>query len=225
MYVSPHFQNFRTFELQLVKVTSITPALTVANIYRPPQTSLSQFHTELADALSAIVSATDRLVVCGDFNCPGDGPTSIDPDVSAVFDSLNLVQHVHAPTRLDNLLDLVVTDQQLVVKQVQVDDAGLVSDHRLVCVMVSARLLFRRPVRSTSRRLCDFDTIRFENALHSSELFVAPATTVDGFADQLERVVVAELDRLAPLRTRSRRPPKPITRWLSKEAMNAKRYR
>jgi len=37
--------------------------------------------------------------------------------------------------------------------------------------------------------------------------------------------LVAALNRVAPLRTRSRRPPKPITRWVSTDATEAKRLR
>ena len=56
-------------------------------------------------------------------------------------------------------------------------------------------------------------------------MFNCLAATVDGFADQIESVVTAALDDLAPLRRRRRRQPKRITRWLSHDAVEAKRRR
>ena len=76
-----------------------------------------------------------------------------------------------------------------------------------------------------SRGLSGINTVKFESDLRRSVLFGKPSATADGFADQLETVVVAALNRVAPLRTRLRRPPKPITRWLSADAVEAKRLR
>jgi len=71
----------------------------------------------------------------------------------------------------------------------------------------------------------NIDTAEFERSVHSSPLFTSPDPTVDGYADQMERIVVAEPDRVAPLRHCRRRPSKPITRWLSQDAVNAKHGR
>ena len=123
----------------VVKITSTTPSMTVANIYRPPQSSLVNFYEELADLLAVIASHTDRLLVVGDFNCPGDGPASIGVELSSVFESLSLLQHVCEPTRLGSLLDLVIIDHELTISKLSVNDAGLVSDHRLVTATVCVR--------------------------------------------------------------------------------------
>ena len=69
-----------TFELQLLRVTSVRPLLSIVNIYRPPSTSLSAFYDELSDTLLAISAATtDRLLLCGDLNCPGTDAVSVSP--------------------------------------------------------------------------------------------------------------------------------------------------
>jgi hypothetical protein len=93
--LSPH----PSFELQLMKITSTSPSLTVATVYRPPRTSLVSFYIELADLLTIIVSQTDRLLVLGDFSCPGDGPTTIVTELSETLESLGLLQHTRQPTR------------------------------------------------------------------------------------------------------------------------------
>ncbi len=66
---------------------------------------------------------------------------------------------------------------------------------------------------------------KFERTLHESPLFTAPALTVDEYADQIETTVVEALNKFAPLRQRRRRPAKPNSRWLSQDAMDAKRQR
>ena len=94
------------------------------------------------------------------------------------------------------------------------DDAGQISDHRLV----TARLVVHNPkppVAVKWRRLRDVDLTSFEASLRRSELFTNPADGTDEFADQLVRVVTDELDKVAPVRSGSRRPPKTITKWLS----------
>ena len=217
-----------TFELQLLRVTSTRPPLTIVNIYRPPATSLSTFSDELADTLSAVSAATtDRLLLCGDLNSPGVDAVSINSVVDDVFGAFNLQQHVREPTRLnpDHLLDVIVTDSELDVCNVRVDSAGDISDHRLVVVSLSVARATQQPIPSTYRRLKNFDVDEFEDRLRASDLFVAPATTADGFARQLQRTVVTVLDELAPVRSCRRRPSKPVTKWLSSDAIEAKRLR
>jgi len=138
---------------------------------------------------------------------------------------MDMTQHVQSATRAQNLLRLLVTDPSLSVTGVRVDDAGLVSDHRLVAANISVHRRAVRAVPKSFRPIRKIDTDEFEQSLWNSELFSSPASTVDGFAKQLERVVIAELDRVAPLKHCRRRPSKPITRWLSQDAINAKRER
>jgi len=49
-------------------------------------------------------------------------------------------------------------------------------------------------------------------------------TTVDRFADQIE-AEIAVLDRFAPLHRSRRWPSKPVTRWLSTDAIDSSRQR
>jgi len=191
-----------TFELQLVKITATSPVVTLVNIYRPPQTSISDFVDELSDVLTTIMSASDHLLVCGDFNCSGPTSGTINRALAEVFDSLDMIQHIQLPTRGDNILDLIAADSSLSVADIRIDDAGLVSDNRLVVATVSAHRRTPRAVPKSFRSIRNIDTAEFERSIRSSPLFTSPDPTVDGYADQLERIVVAELDRVAPLRHR-----------------------
>ena len=62
----------KTFELQLAGLQVGNIAVKVANIYRPPRLSKTDFLDEFADLLASLCSGTGgRLLICGDFNMPG----------------------------------------------------------------------------------------------------------------------------------------------------------
>ena len=109
----------------------------------------------------------------------------------------------------------------------RVIDSGLASDHQLILasVDITSSSSSRRPVRFTYRQIKNIDPADFESRLRQSSLFSSPAKDADSFADQIESVITATLDEVAPLKTRSRRPPKAVTRWLSEDAIAAKRHR
>ena len=82
-----------------------------------------------------------------------------------------------------------------------------------------------RPVEVSFRKVKNIDLPTFKQALRRSTLFTNPATTAETFADQLADVVSAKLDLVAPLKTCLRRQSKSSTKWLSKEAADAKHER
>ena len=104
-----------SFEVQLVRLTSITPPITVAAIYRPPDSSRSIFVDELSELLFELAATnTDRLLLCGDFNTPGPDPVSVDRVIAELLDEHGLVQHVRSPTSLnpDYLLVMLASPSQ-----------------------------------------------------------------------------------------------------------------
>ena len=198
------------------------------NVYRPPSQSKSVFIEELLDIISTITasSGNDRLLICGDVNLPGlPGSLNIDVDLQEALESLGLHQHVVQPTRGDNILDILATSGTIPLTRISLSDAGFVSDHRMILASVPTKV--RRSVNVTrkSRNLSKINCPEFERRLFESELFSSPANSVDDFCEQLASVVTRELDRVAPLKVSSRRKSKPITRWLSPEAIKAKRTR
>ena len=96
-----------TFEILLVKVINCTIGLTIAVIYRPPSTKLTDFVTELSDLIDT-GSLGPRYIICGDLNCPGPSGTKglVGKELLEVIDGYSLTQHVVSPThQSDNLLD------------------------------------------------------------------------------------------------------------------------
>ena len=109
----------------------------------------------------------------------------------------------------------------------QVIDSCLVSYHQLIfaSVGIASSSSSRRPVQFTYRQIKNIDPADIESRLRQSSLFSSPSKDVDSFADQIESVITATLDEVAPLKTRSRLPPKAVSRWLSEDAIAAKRHR
>ena len=220
--------HFLTFEFQLVKISSGRKSFLIANLYRPSSSALSElFFEQLSDLLTSLIStSTDHIVVCGDLNCPGTDQSSVDPRLDDIFETFGLNQHVRQATRENNLLDILATHSTLVVKNVRVDDAGMVSDHRLIIATLQMPVTPIVPaVPVASRRINNIDLEKFQASLRESALFTNPSTTVDGFAQQIQDIVTEELDKVAPLKITRRRPSKPITKFLSPAAKSAKRER
>ena len=107
-------------------------------IYRPPNSKIPDFITELSDLIYSGVLGS-RYVICGDLNCPGPSGTYglVGEELRELIDEHNLTQHVNTATcRSGNLLDHILTPTNTVpVKNVNVRDVGI-SDHSLVtCTM------------------------------------------------------------------------------------------
>ena len=100
-----------------------------------------------------------------------------------------------------------------------------VSDHDLVTWLFSVK---RRPPRqSITYHFCSLkrlDVLQFSNDVMQSELFLKPATTTDGFADQLDTVITDILNQHCPLQTRRKIASSPqVNQWLSDRAVRLSR--
>ena len=95
--------------------------------------SIPAFLGELAELISSVAAGTtDRLLLCGDLNCPSADRSHFAPELESLFDSFDLIQHISEPTRGSNMLDHLVSESGLHISDVLLDDAGLISDHRLI---------------------------------------------------------------------------------------------
>ena len=92
------------------------------------------FFDEIADLLTNILATTSNsLLLTGDFNCPGKDSNTIDARLTAVLELFGIVQTVFCSTRGNNLLDILAhNEEESFVNNVRLDDAGCVSDHRMV---------------------------------------------------------------------------------------------
>ena len=225
-YDVPGLQIPTSFELQIVRVGNGASSYVMINIYRPPSGSKVTFFDEIADVFCSVAASTnDKIFICGDANCPGVDSLHIDADLELVLSEFGMKQLVLSPTRDENILDIFAVETNCTVSNVKVLDAGYISDHRLVLVCLPIHSGHKPPSTTTYRQINKINPEAFEQSLLDSEIFSRPESSVDLFADQFKRVVIAELDKVAPLRSSSRRKLNPITRWLSTSAVAAKRNR
>jgi len=80
-------------------------------------------------------------------------------------------------------------------------------------------------VRYSFRDLRAVDPDDFAAMLEMTDVYRSPADDIDGFCNQIRSTVTADLDTLAPFKTRTQRRGKRNSRWLSDAAVDAKRTR
>ena len=106
-----------------------------------------------------------------------------------MLDSLGLDQFVTSPTRDDNLLDILAIDTAESLSDVEIDDAGCISDLRLVHANLAFSVPTTRVITSTFLNIKKIVPALIETVLMHSVLFASPATTVDAFTDQVVNVI------------------------------------
>ena len=124
-------------------------------------------------------------------------------------------------------------DRQFPVFSLQPQPSGLfdlciamtVILYTCLSLSLSLSLVCTCAIESTFRNIKKVVLASFETVLRHSVLFASLATTVNAFTDQMVNVITYELDKVAPLKRCARRPSKPIMKWLSDEAIAAKRER
>ena len=156
----------------------------------------------------------------------------IDDDLSSLLTSFDLVQHVRELTRRfrdgvsGNLLDLVITvSTSSILSAVGVHDIGNISDHRLLVCSASTGFVKPRLTSYKYRDLKNIDIDEFQDNLLNSSLFTDPAANCEDYAKQIDDVTTEILDKLAPIKSKTKPRGAKVNRWLTPEAVAAKRKR
>ena len=118
-----------------------------------------------------------------------------------------LNQRVNTPTRGDNLLDVLATEDRVAVSGVAVDNVGLISDHRMIYAKLRSRSPPCKPTSYTYRNIRHINTAAFDDALQQSALFTAPAASTDAFANQMADIIPPDVDSLRASHDGSHRLP------------------
>ena len=79
----------------VTKVLTRRGCLNIAALYRPPSSSkysvpVGQFCDELDVLIDELLALPGHLIICGDFNCPGDGENGVDVRLLDTLMSRNL---------------------------------------------------------------------------------------------------------------------------------------
>ena len=99
----------------LVKVIS-TIDLTLAIIYRPPNSSnITEFINDVSDLIDSGTLGS-HYILCGDLNCPGPSGSRglVGKELLGLIDTYSLTQHVRCPTHdSGNILDHILSSKAI----------------------------------------------------------------------------------------------------------------
>ena len=156
----------------------------------------------------------------------------VSSDLLSLLDTHGLRQFVSTATRRtstsSSLLDVVIASRTTYrLQQLAVQPTHDVSDHDLVSWQFSVKC---RPPRQfltfCSSNLKRLDLRQFQTDVKQPDLYLAPVTTTDEFADQLDTVITNIMYKHCPLQTRRKIAPiRQVNRWLSDRAIEVKRAR
>jgi len=163
----------------------LTVHVTVVCIYRPPGAVSQLFRQQLADVLDQLVTAKQRFIVCGDFNCPGVDRRQLDANLEDLLQRYDMTQHVVEATCGDNVLDLLLTSasDNDTLSQVAVR-LTCFSDHNLVTCRLHVPLNSPTISRYCCRDIRRVDLAAFHSDIQQSPLYdFHSATSVDSYVE------------------------------------------
>ena len=171
--------------------------------YRPPGSDVASMNSCL-DEISSRCQIDATPILLGDFNLPGiDWPTNNFPRLMngcqcnvAFLEFVrqqSLLQCVHEPTRADNILDLVLTDDPFAIFDLHVLPPFSTSDHNSIVFKIRANMELYNTSRMPHHifKLADWDAIFTDlNSVDWSSLFNnAIETCWSNFYDVLYKII------------------------------------
>ena len=140
--------SYSNGECEVIAVKIPTYNLVTINCYRPPQCSTESF----VDVIEKITKTLEdqptpmpEIILCGDFNFPGiqwpeskvSGGSQMDRTQARLLieiaEKFFLTQQINKPTRKDNILDLLFTNNGDAVRSYTVETT-IFSDHKLLTI-------------------------------------------------------------------------------------------
>jgi hypothetical protein len=133
-------------ETEIVSAITIFKAgviLKIVCVYIPPNLSQDLFNKSMC-CIERLCSPNESIMLVGDFNLPDiDWKTMISPNTAKCKGLLNvcvshgLTQYVEEPTRLKNILDLVFSNDNMLISDIKVEMPFGLSDHNSIIISVA----------------------------------------------------------------------------------------
>ena len=202
--------------------------------YRTPTDNIFNIdtHSALRELLCKLGSSNKHFMLMGDFNYAfpcwpphqdTDGLNNSAKEFCNCLDDNFLVQHVTTPTRKDNILDLVITDEPDMITDVTVIGALGTSDHHALQWAVQVKTVSN----VTTRQVYDYsraDTCRIKTELAKvdwKELF--SGMSVEDCWNLFKNTLQQLESTYVPTKTTKCNTRKPM--WLSHKALKAVKHR
>ena len=201
-------QCFNGFtELLSLKLTWKGQSILLIVVYRSPSALRLADDSLIEHLLSYQVSL--EVLVVGDFNLPGLYKPDLMNDVCRNFDlcfaQMGLLQKVNTGTRLDNILDLVLTTDSHLVTDLHVKEPFATSDHNSAefnLNIVTEKSIEKKGEFFRDFRSADYDGMgEFLGTVDWANLF-GPGTDVNHTWEVFTHILDFAIDRYVPIRER-----------------------
>ena len=143
------------------------------NMYRPPGANLEDFKSQMKEvnrAIDELGNPLPTIILTGDFNYPElKWPVDIVGRISKatpLLECMNkyaLVNYITKPTRGNNILDLLLTNDDEMVRDVRVEDTDM-SDHRMLKITSNLK------IRLEKRKVNHDENILHKLSFHHSKI-------------------------------------------------------
>lgn len=190
-------------------------ALAIGVIYRPPNYNAVQCVEKIDNVLSHIIPNYKNIVVVGDVNV---NLFQLNNCITNCFDTYGFIQLINDPTRVtlhsSTLIDPIFVNCSEFVIQSGVENADLISDHKLVfCKLKIPQYKYKQKF-VTYRDFRQFENLAFLEDLHNTPWNnIIYVNNIDEKVHMLSENIIKLFDRHAPLKTV--RVSKPSSPWLT----------
>ena len=224
--------DMKSFEFMDVDVSSSGNSMKLVITYRPPPSkknehSYADFLVEFTGFIEHYALMTTRFAIVGDFNIHWDVPSDNNVKRFAdLLESLNIIQHVHAPTHIDgHTIDLILTpsgNHGITSTKTTL----LLSDHLWVECLVDMvkpvvprkTITYRKYKAINKPAFCSDIASSLPTAISSGK------QTTTELANHYNVVLTKLIEKHAPLQT-CRIADRPLVPWYNKKVIKAKQIR
>lgn len=157
--------SFDYIECLWVKLKRQNDTVIIGNLYRPPNSNITQFLNYLEDILSNLYIEYDKIICLGDFNINMlNLESNLGVQLEAVFSPFNMSQIIKEPTRISllsiSLIDLIFTNIKPILDSGVIDSN--IADHFVTYIKVGPEKVDNAPVSFFYRSIKNINMNQFQ---------------------------------------------------------------
>ena len=226
--IQNHYQyKYDSFENLVCCVTIGKVKLLVANLYRSPSLSKSDFITQFEEYVNKLLEHDKLLFLFGDFNIDMSQKDNYTKKFINILKINGLTQIIDYPTRENSILDLIITQTHSLTNLQKVSPiTHFPSDHLplFITLKLNNKQTYIKPVTKTFR---DYSSINYDefrslitNSILSNLNFIENlngSESVELYNNEIKRI----MDVICPIKTKTFRRPKYL-KWYNSSLQSLK---
>lgn len=214
--------KFDSFECLVATFKSSSFKFAVIVIYRPPNSSCSNFIDDFYNLSEHIYSLSIPFFILGDFNIHFNRENVYASKLLNIFEIFNMQQHITSSTHsLGNTLDLVITSTITKINNLSINPVTF-SDHFLISFSYPLNFSFTNTTISTLKR--NWKSFNYEQFKQLIDYFCFDNfNNVDDLVSFFNNSISCILDIIVPLKTYSYRLLSKRAPWFDHQCITLKR--